>query len=126
LVGEAISSPRVLHYLETHFLPNIMEKTLGWVISGKAIPLRYEDLKTRSISTLRELTDRITPVEEASIVAALKLSEIEKMRAKSDFLKLHCRDGSIGQWKRELGEPHFEIFRRTWAPQFILLGYSVD
>jgi hypothetical protein len=65
------------------------------------------------------------PVQEASIVAALALSEMEVMRGKSDFLKLHCRDGSIGQWKHELGETHFEIFQRTWAAQLIQLGYSL-
>lgn len=124
LVGERIDSPQVLHFLESHFLPVILQKSLGWLLSGEALCVRYEDLRQEGFATLESLTDQIQPVPRERIELALQRSRIEVMREKDGFLKLHCRNGGTGQWQHELQEAHFEVFRKSWADQLALLGYG--
>jgi len=126
IVGKAIDSPEILEYLEVHFLPGVMQLSFDWLMSGASIVVRYEELRTSGAEALRGLTRRLKPVFTETIDRALKANSIDRVRRLDPFLKLHCRDGSSGQWRRELTDAHREIFRRQWSGQLAKLGYSFD
>jgi hypothetical protein len=125
MIDKAINSPEVLSYLSTAFVNENMIVSLAWMKVGKSIVVRYEDLVNNPIETMKILTDRLRPVPLERLVEAEEACRIEKIRERSIHLKLHCRDGSVNQWKHELGPDHISIFRE-YAHELKILGYDFD
>jgi len=92
--------------------------------SGKAIPVRYEDLLLDTETTLRGLTGRIRPVSQETIREAIDYCRIDRMRSRSAELADVCRKGQVNQWKDAFGERHLEIMRQ-FAEPMRELGYSL-
>jgi hypothetical protein len=126
MIGEEIDSPKSLEYMKTKFRFSNLGKSIAWLQSGKALPVRYEDLHTTPLETLEKLTSQLEPVDVKRIEQAIEAADIRKMRQESTMMQAHCRKGSVGNWQEELNEAHFEVMQKYWADQMVQLGYKLE
>jgi hypothetical protein len=124
LYGKPIDDQDVLAYLADGFGRNRARAT-GWLHSGRAIPIRYEDLYSDPLNALRSLTDCITPVSAERLERAIADCRAEKMRQQDDKMKWHVREARVGDSREKLGRMHLEIFRTHHADSIRALGYEV-
>jgi hypothetical protein len=124
LVGKPLEHPDVLAFLATEF-GTVLAIAAGWLGSGRAIVVRYEDLHADPSGALTRVTDRIAPVEPAQIGQALDACSVEKMRQMSPELARHVRKGIVGDWYNHLTEAHLAIFRAQHSETIRSLGYAV-
>lgn len=124
MLGRALDDPEVLAYLAENFDDN-MRRGLGWLRSGRTIPIRYEALHADPVGTLQRVTDQIQPVDRAAIERAIAACDLETYRQNRPGLAHTLRTGKVGSSKQELGEAHLRIFRERWAELIAALGYPV-
>ncbi len=96
-----------------------------WLKSGKALVLRYEDLHANPLSSVRAITDRIDPVPDSRIEAALTACRASQLRKRGGWLKEHIRVAGPGDWKTHLQPVHLEQFRKHHCGLIKSLGYGV-
>ena len=123
IVGQPLDSDRVYDFLANDFAQLYM--SLYWVLSERAISVKYEDLNRETEKTLLALTEKIHPVAVTQVRAAIEECSKEKMRTKSEFMKLNVRKGNVGDGMRALNDRHFDVLRRRLADELPVLGYEI-
>lgn len=124
VIGKPIDDPDVLELLKGTFGYHLVLAN-EWVNSGRSNIVRYEALHADPQREIRQLTDKIEPVADARIAAAIRNTQADKMRKRNDFLAKHIRSASVDDWKNHLSEPHLEVFRTHHAGLVQGLGYEV-
>ena len=126
MVGKPLDDPEVLAFLAD---PNGFGSHLTcaneWLHSGRAIPVRYEDLHREPVEALIRATERIAPVERGRIEAAIEACRAENMRQSSPMMAWNVRAAKVGDSRERLGEAHLAIFREQYADLIRSLGYEV-
>ena len=79
MFGKTIDHPDVLTFLSNSFGAQI-NRAIGWQESGRAIPVRYEELHEDPVTALMRVTAAIKPVEEATIRWALEVCRADRVR----------------------------------------------
>jgi hypothetical protein len=94
--------------------------------------VRYEDLISSPVATVRHITNQISPLPLETIQRSVALCEISLMRrwnAKMDkTLAYHLRHGKTGDWTQEVPEEIVTMFREDEAFRsvFDAWGYSLE
>lgn len=94
--------------------------------------VRYEDLISSPVATIRQLTNQFSPLPLQTIQRAVALCEISLMRRwnqKFDkTLAYHLRRGKSGDWTQEVPEDIVAIFREHPVLRSVLdaWGYSLE
>lgn len=119
--------PNALAYVESYF-PHYLDVSIQWVQSGKAHPVRYEDLIDSPLGVLCKLTQAIRPVPIARLRQAIAACDIDALRKQAGGNRKFFRQGRAGQWRRELPPALVELLatRDPYPAQFAALGYSLD
>lgn len=102
-----------------------LHTSICWLHVDGTLAVRYEDLIARPFETLRDLTDRIQPVPEEKLRAAIASCDIDRMRAAHGATLF--RRGGAGGWRLELPR-EIRHCLATWRPypaQFAALGYTM-
>ena len=84
-----------------------------------------ESSGTDPIAELRAVTDKIEPMPEARIVAALETCSAENMRQMGGPKSQHVRAAKVGDSREKLNEEHLAVFREKYADMIRALGYEV-
>lgn len=124
VIGKPIDHPDVLAFLADEFGTNL-RRAAGWLLSGRAIPVRYEELHTGPVAALARVTDAIAPVDRARLEDAVETCRAENMRQMNDKLAWHVRAAKVGDSRAKLGEAHLAVFRDRHAAAIRDLGYEV-
>ena len=124
MVGKSIDDPVILDYLADGF-GQLVRRADGWVHSGRAIVVRYEDLHCDPIEALIRVTNQIEPVETTRIEHAVEACNADNMRQMSQRLSRHVRVAKVGDSRDKLGESHLAIFREKYGELLTSLGYEV-
>lgn len=124
LYGRAIDDPEVLDFLKNSFGGHI-NRAIGWQESGRALPIRYEELHRDPVESLTRLTDAISPVSEAVIRQALESCRADRVRQQDEKMAWHVRAARVGDSRSKLTEEHLRIFREAHGDQIARLGYEV-
>jgi hypothetical protein len=126
MVGKSLDDPEVLSFLAD---PNgfgiHLTRADDWLHSGRAVPVRYEDLHRDPVAALTKLTNCIAPAEPGRIEAAIETCSAENMRARSKNMSWNIRVAKVGDSKERLGEAHLAIFRERYGDLIRSLGYNV-
>lgn len=125
VIGKPIDHPDVLRYMEEGFRI-VLDLGLAWLKSGRSLVVRYERLHTSPLEEVRSLTRAIQPVQDESIVGALKSSVPDVMRRKSPAMERHIRSATVGGWRSHLNAKHLELMRNAHGPTIAALGYTVE
>lgn len=125
LENRKLDDDDVYRFLERYFYLMFIERGLGWMETGKAIIVRYEDLRLDTKNTLRAVTNRIRPVEEDRIDEAVRLCTLERMKTLNKGLSVLCRKGEVGEWRKVLNEMHLRIMGRH-DYELRAMGYSLS
>ena len=126
MVGKPLDDPEVLAFLADPkgFRTNLTTAN-SWLHSGRAIPVRYEDLHQCPVEALTRVTEQIAPVEPERIVAAIEACRAENMRQRSAMMAWNVRVAKVGDSRERLTEAHLAIFRENYADLIRSLGYEV-
>lgn len=124
MFGKPLDHDDVLHFLANGFGPHIARAN-GWLHSGRAIPVRYEELHDAPVDALQRVTNQIEPVPESRITAAIESCRAERMRQKNEKMAWHVRAAKAGDSREKLGEVHLAVFREQYADMIRTLGYEV-
>jgi hypothetical protein len=126
MVGKLVDDPEVLAFLAD---PNGFGRHLTvaneWLHSGRAIPVRYEELHECPAEALTRVTEQIAPVELSRIEAAIDACRAENMRQHSAMMAWNVRTATVGDSRERLTEAHLAIFREHYAELIRGLGYEV-
>ncbi|MFT4036793.1 MAG: hypothetical protein QM692_01330, partial [Thermomicrobiales bacterium] len=124
LYGRAIDDPEVLDFVANSFGGHI-NRAIGWQESGRALPIRYEELHRDPVAALTRLTDAISPVSEDTIRRALESCRADRVRQQDEKMAWHVRAARVGDSRGKLTEDHLRIFRDVHGHQIARLGYEV-
>jgi hypothetical protein len=124
LAGKPVDHPDVYAFLAEEF-GIVLAIAQGWLESGRATVVRYEDLNADPRGTLTRVTERIEPVSLDQIEQATEACSVEKMRQISPEFARHVRKGIVGDWRNHLTEGHLAIFRERYGEAIRRLGYEV-
>jgi hypothetical protein len=125
LMGKPLSHPDVLEFLATGgYRPNL-QKASEWLHSGKAIALRYEELRRDPLGALTRAANQIRAVDPERIKRAIARCSAENMRERGGGLAKHVRTATIGDSANHLNDAHLAIFREHYADLIRELGYEV-
>lgn len=124
MYGKPLDHADVLAFLAEGFGPHI-KRANGWFHSGRAIPLRYEELHTDPVVALQRITDQIRPVTTEQIAAALEACRAERVRQQDEKMAWHVRAARVGDSREKLGDVHLHIFREHHGELIRRLGYDV-
>jgi hypothetical protein len=124
LIDKPIDDPDVLDFLRYDF-GNQLDMALRWVRSDRSIIVRYEDLHTDPVPTVRRLTNQIRPVSDERIEQAIAAAGADLLRRRDEHFAKHIRAATVGDWKNHLSEVHLEVFRSRHADVICHLGYEV-
>lgn len=125
-LGHALESKEVLQALSDGLYIGNMEAAAGWLHSGRAAVVRYEDLHADPVGTLDQLTARLAPASHERIEAAAAYCSADAMRQRGGTEAKHLRTASVGDSQAHLTEAHLEIFRMTeYAALVRALGYPL-
>ncbi len=123
LIGRSLDADEVLDFLNRDF--NEPRTSVLWLLSGKALVVRYDDLHAHPEATLAKLCDRIAPVLVERIRAALDACSKEKMRSQNSALKVIVRRGMVGEGLQRLSPQHLQYIRQRYLDELPILGYPV-
>jgi hypothetical protein len=101
--------------------------SISWMLSGRSILVRYEDLRLEPVSTLSALTASIAPVSRDRIAQAIDGCDIRVLRDSYAIDSRFFRRALIGEWRSTLP---FDVIRRfaqeePFKSQLAFLGYEV-
>jgi len=123
--GKSLSDPDVTEYLRNGGFRNNMRRAKEWMESGRTLVVRYERLHSDPIEELRSVTDRIQPVPDERIAAALEACSADSMRKLGGGKSKHVRAAKVGDSREKLNEEHLTVFREKYADMIRALGYEV-
>jgi hypothetical protein len=123
--GKALSDPAVLGFLRNGGFRNNMRRAREWMESGRTLVVRYERLHTDPIAELRSVTDKIEPVADEKIAAAVEACSADNMRKMGGEKSKHVRAAKVGDSREKLNDEHLAIFREKYAEMIEALGYEV-
>jgi hypothetical protein len=124
LAGKPLDHPDAVRFVADEFGANIASAN-GWLHSGRAVVVRYEDLHTDPLAALARVTDAIEPAAPGRIAAAVETCRAENMRQQSAKMQWHVRSAKVGDSRQKLGEAHLAAFRTHHAAAIRSLGYEV-
>lgn len=124
MFGKSIDHPDVLAFLSNSFGAQI-NRAIGWQESGRAIPVRYEELHQDPVKALMRVTASIDPVSEETIQRALEVCRADRVRQQDEKMAWHVRAAKVGDSRSKLGEAHLSIFREQHGDLIRRLGYEV-
>jgi hypothetical protein len=125
MAGKSLSDPDVVEYLRNGGFRNNLRRAKEWLESGRTLVVRYERLHSDPIAELRAVTDKIEPVPEERIAAALETCSAENMRQMGGPKSQHVRAAKVGDSREKLNEEHLAVFREKYADMIRALGYEV-
>jgi len=126
MVGKPLDDPEVLAFLaDANGFGSHLSTANGWLHSGRAVVVRYEELHRDPIEELTRVTDAIAPVSQDQIEAAIEACSAENMRLRSERKAWNIRVAKVGDSRERLGEAHLAIFRERYADLIRSLGYDV-
>jgi hypothetical protein len=125
LSGKPLSDPDVIEYLREGGFRNNMRRAKEWMESGRTLVVRYERLHSDPIEELRSVTDKIQPVPDERIAAALAACSADNMRKQGGGKSKHVRAAKVGDSREKLNEEHLAVFREKYADMIRALGYEV-
>ena len=125
MAGKSLSDPEVVEYLRNGGFRNNMRRAKEWLESGRTLVVRYERLHSDPIAELRTVTDKIEPVPDERIAAALETCSAENMRQMGGPKSQHVRAAKVGDSREKLSEEHLTVFREKYADMIRALGYEV-
>ena len=114
----------VLGFLADSFGQQIA-KASGWLHSGRAVPVRYEELHTDPVGTLKRVTDLIEPVSIKQITSAIEACRADRVRQQDEKMAWHVRVAKVGDSREKLSDAHLGIFRERHGDLVRSLGYEV-
>ena len=123
--GKSLGDPDVIEYLRTGGFRNNMRRAKEWLESGRTLVVRYERLHSDPIAELRSVTDKIQPIPDERIAAALEACSAENMRKLGGGKSKHVRTAKVGDSREKLNEEHLAVFRERYADMIRALGYEV-
>ena len=124
LAGKPLDHEDVLTFLADAFGRNLA-RAEGWLHSGRAIPVRYEELHSDPIAALCHVTDLIDPMSADRLAAAIAACQADEMRRQDEKMQWHVRAARVGDSRDKLSPAHLEIFRTRHADAIRSLGYTV-
>lgn len=125
MAGKSLSDPEVVEYLRNGGFRNNMRRAKEWLESGRTLVVRYERLHSDPIEELRSVTDKIQPVPDEQIAAALDACSAENMRKMGGEKSKHVRAARVGDSREKLSDEHLAVFREKYADMIHALGYEV-
>jgi hypothetical protein len=127
MVGKPLDDPEVLAFLaDSKGFGSHLSAANGWLHSGRAIAVRYEELHRVPVEALIRVTEQIAPVERGRIEAAIEACRAENMRQQRSRKKAwNVRVATVGDSRQHLTEAHLAIFRERYANLIRSLGYEV-
>ena len=126
MVGKPLDDPVVLGFLaDRKGFGSHLTNANGWLHSGRASVVRYEELHHSPVEALTRVTEQIAPVERGHIEAALEACRAENMRQKSAMFAWNVRAAKVGDSRERLTEAHLAIFRERYPDLIRSLGYEV-
>lgn len=125
IIGKPLDHPDVLAFLADDFGRYVAQAN-DWLHSGRAIPVRYDDLHRDVLATLRSVTDRLASVEDAErLNRAIDQCRSDVMRQQNPKFARHVRAATVGDSRGRLSEPHLAVFRERHGDLIRSLGYEV-
>jgi hypothetical protein len=124
MYGKPLDHEDVLTFLADSFGQHIARAD-GWLHSGRAIPIRYEELHTHPVAALQRVTDQINSVPVAMIERAIEACRAEKVRQQDEKMAWHVRSAKVGDSREKLSATHLAIFRERHGDLIRHLGYEV-
>ena len=124
MFGKPIDHQDVLDFLATSFGAHI-NRAIGWQVSGRAIPIRYEELHEDPVTALKRVTAAIEPVSDDAIRRALDICRADRVRQQDAKMAWHVRSAKVGDSRDRLSEAHLVIFREQHGDLIRQLGYDV-
>lgn len=124
MFNKPIEHPHVMLFLEHGFRMNIYQAH-EWIKTGRSNVVRYEDMHEDSFRTVKALTEKISPVENEVIAAAIEASVADVMRKRDEYTAKHISGARVGGWREQFTPKHLKIFRERHAPMIEALGYEV-
>lgn len=125
MVGKSLSDPAVIEYLRNGGFRNNMRRALEWMQSGRTQIVRYEALHANAVEELRGVTERIEPVPDQLIAAAVEACSAENMRKMGGEKSKHVRAAKVGDSREKLTDEHLSVFRDKYGDMIRALGYEV-
>ncbi len=125
MVGKSLSDPAVIEYLRNGGFRNNMRRALEWMQSGRTHIVRYEALHANAVEELRGVTDRIEPVSDERIAAAVDACSADNMRKMGGEKSKHVRAAKVGDSREKLSDEHLSVFRDKYGDMIRALGYEV-
>ena len=127
MLGKPIEHPEILEFIkriEGGFGIHI-KLAREWVNSEGTILIRYETLRAEPLPVMKAVTEQITPVEEPTLLQAIKVCSAKNMRKKNKILSRHIRKGKSGDWRNHLTKAHLELFSSHYRDWIEEMGYEV-
>ncbi len=124
LAGKPLDDPDAVRFIAEHYGTTIAH-ALGWVHSGRAVVVRYENLHADPVAELTRATRQIEPADPERIAAAIEACRADVMRQRSEKMQWHVRGGRVGDSRQTLGPAHLAAFREHHADAIRSLGYEV-
>lgn len=124
MYGKPIDHEDVLDFLGNSFGAHI-SRAIGWQESGRAIPVRYEELHQAPLAALQRVTTSIEPVSQEVLQQALETCRADRVRQQDEKMAWHVRSARIGDSRSKLSEAHLAIFRDRHGDLIRQLGYEV-
>jgi hypothetical protein len=124
MYGKPLDHDDVLAFLADGFGHHI-KRANGWLHSGRAIPVRYEELHSDPVGSLQRVTSQIEPVAVETIEAAIESCRAERVRQQDAKMAWHVRAAKVGDSREKLGAAHLAVFREHHAELIRSLGYEV-
>jgi len=125
MAGKSLNDPEVVEYLRNGGFRNNIRRAKEWMESGRTLVVRYERLHSDPIDELRSVTDKIQPVPEERIAAALDSCSADNMRKMGGEKSKHVRTAKVGDSREKLNDEHLAVFREKYGDMIRALGYEV-
>ncbi len=124
LAGKPLDDPDALRFIADHYGVT-MAHALGWLHSGRAVVVRYENLHADPVGELTRATAAIEPAAPERIAAAIDACRADTMRQRSEKMQWHVRGARVGDSRQTLDNAHLVAFREHHADAIRSLGYAV-
>ena len=126
MVGKPLHDPEVLAFLaDPNGFGSHFETANGWLHSGRAVVVRYENLHHDPLAELTRATNALAPVPPERILEAIEACSAENMRQRTKHASRRVRVARVGDSREQLSEAHLAIFREQYADEIRSLGYKV-